>query len=263
MTLPFWLPETDTKVAAVVGPVFGGVFTDKLNWRWCFMINPPLCAISVAGIGFLCPKYSKPKSQASFRERIKKLDYIGPPIFLLGVTCLLLSLQWGGIQYAWNSPILIGLFCGFGVFMAIWMYSQHRLQERATIRPRLFIQRTVLFTAIYSFFYVGFQVVTYYLPLYFQAVKETTAMESSIYILPIVISVTITAAIGGVLLSVVGYVVPFMIGGCAIASTGIGLISTFGVSTPFSRLFGYQVMTGIGVGLSLQVKQSTLIKTNK
>src|SRR5271155_5408696 len=55
--------------------------------------------------------------------------------------------------------------------MPVWAYSPYRLGEKATIPPRLLLQRSVFFSSMYSFLYVGFQVVGYYLPLYFQAVK--------------------------------------------------------------------------------------------
>lgn len=183
-----------------------------------------------------------------------EVDYIGPVLFIPGIICLLLALQWGGVTTTWRSPVIICLFIGGGILILSWMYSQYRLGERATVPTRLITIRTVFFAAIYGFFFYGsFVILTFYLPLYFQAIKGSTATVSAIDTLPLIVALTLSSITGGVLISMVGYCTPFMIVGTLIMTVGVGLLSTMGTETSFGALLGYQVMAGVGLGVNLTV----------
>ena len=229
------------------------MLTDTIGWRWCFWINLPLGAITVAGIALVMKTPGNLENTKTWKEKLQEIDYIGPLLFMPASTCLLLALQWGGAVYAWNSPAIIGLFCASGALIPIWIWSQIKQGERATIPIRLITQRTVLFSSVYSAFFGAFQVLCYYIPLYFQAVKGSTATESGIQSLPLILAATVAAIIGGILLSIIGYVPPFMIGGTVIMTVGVGLLSTFDVNTSSAIWIGYQIIAGIGSGLNLQV----------
>jgi MFS family permease len=92
-------------IAAIVGPILGGVFTDQLTWRWCFWINLPfggLTIVTVAGF-FKSPK--RDFSHITFKQKIKEMDLIGATFLIGAIVCLLLALQWGG-SYLLRTKIM-------------------------------------------------------------------------------------------------------------------------------------------------------------
>lgn len=256
--IPFLSFFVDKQVASFVGPILGGVFTDKATWRWCFYINLPFGIIAITGVMSFLQNPSHLTTNKSFKARLFAFDYIGPTLFIIGSTCLLLALQWGGLQYSWNSPIIVSLLCGSGIITVLWVYSQVRLGERATIPIRLILQRTVFFSALYSFFTgSAFMIPVFYLPLYFQAVKSTSATTSAVDILPLIVGLT-ASSIGGIFLlkMVNGYYTSCMILGASLLSVGLGLLSTLKPDTTLGHWLAYQFIAGLGSGINIQVSKS-------
>jgi hypothetical protein len=108
-------------------------------------------------------------------------------LFLPAITCLLLALEWGAAEYSWSSPRLIALLVVFAVlFLAfvVWQYCTRH--TTATVPARIVFQRSVAFGG-FSQFCVGSTMLTVsiYVPLWFQAIKEVSAMQSGINTIPL------------------------------------------------------------------------------
>lgn len=182
-----------------------------------------------------------------------KLDLIGNAILIPAVICLLLALQWGGSKYPWKSATVIGLFVGFAGLTILFIASQLWLGEKGTLPPRLFKNRNIVFAMAFAFFFgAGFFAIIYYLAIYFQSVKGSSATKAGIQLLPLLISTVISSIATGGLISAVGYYVPIMLFCMICFSIGSGLITTFSLTTSFGQWFGYQVLAGAGVGVGFQ-----------
>jgi predicted MFS family arabinose efflux permease len=122
-------------------------------------------------------------------QRILKLDLIGASILVPAVICLLLALQWGGSTYPWKSSKIIGLFVGFGLLAAIFIFSQIKLGDKGTLPPRLFKNRNVVCALAFALFFgSGFFAIIFYIAIYFQSVKGSSATHAGIQLLPLLIS---------------------------------------------------------------------------
>ncbi|KAI9035222.1 uncharacterized protein KD926_004269 [Aspergillus affinis] len=240
-------------IGTSLGPFIGGTIVSNTTWRWVFYLNLPIGGVGlVLLILFLQVNYNR---EMSIGEKLKRLDYFGNLLLISTIVSILIALSWGGTRYPWSSghviaPLIIGLL---GIPAFIFLQGTPLVKEPTT-PLRLFSNRTSTIAFFNTFIHglVSFWIL-YMLPVYFQAVLQSSPERSGVQLLPTVISMIPIAGVSGAILSKTGNYRILQIVGFALLTIGLGTFTVLGPGSSTAAWTLTQMVAAFGGGVIMPV----------
>jgi len=231
-------------LSSVIGPTLGGFITDALSWHWIFYINLPLGIPVLVG---LIREF--PNIRAEGRHH--RLDVLGVVTLVLAVVPLLLALSWGGVQYPWGSPQVVGALVLSALMTGAFLAVEARHPE--PILPLFIFRNRVVVISLLAIFITGFGMfgAIVFIPLFFQGVLGASATSSGSFLTPMMLGVVVGSALSGQALSRLGGHYRLQsLAGLAVMGLGTYFVSRMTPETTYARAVVNIVVLGFGLGVT-------------
>jgi EmrB/QacA subfamily drug resistance transporter len=241
-------------LAAALGPVIGGLLVEA-DWRWVFLVNVPVAAITLA-VGLRVLPQARP-SAAELAE--PRPDVLGAALFTAGIGVLALGLTKAS-DWGWTSASVIGLIVAAVAALALfgWRSARH---PAPVVEPRLLrLPAFGIATAANVLFGAGFGAMLLLVTLWCQDVWGWPALKAGLAVAPGPLMVPFLSVGAGPLARRIGPG-PVAAAGCLVYAGGCvfwRLSLQLAPDYPATMLPG-MLMTGIGVGLTLPTLVSAAV----
>ena len=245
-TLYFGLAEVMWALAGGLGPIIGGAFTELVSWRWCFWINLPISGTAFLLLVLFLDVHN-PRTRVW--EGVKAIDWFGTLSILAVILLLLLGLDFGGAIFPWSSPKVICLIVFGTLMIGVFLWTERNLAKYPLLPLSMFKSWSNNAAFAVCFCHgLSFITAEYYMPLYFQAVKQASPLRSGILILPITVPEALAGIVTGVVIHQTGrYREPTWFG-MTLFTIGLGLFIMLNRTSSVAAIAAFEVIEGFGSG---------------
>ncbi|MGC4109785.1 MAG: MFS transporter [Nocardioides sp.] len=229
-------------IAAAIGPFLGGGLVEFASWRWIFLINAPLAALTVV----VALRYV-PETRAESDGPFDALGAALAAVFLGGLTYWLI--EWR-TSFA-LAALVVGVLAG-AAFLLVEHRSRHPMMPLSMFASRNFSAANAMTLLVYA----ALGAIMFFLVIDLQTVLGYGALQAGLATLPLTIVMLLLAARGGQLGARIGPRIPMTVGPIVMA-VGVGWLSRVDAGTSY-WLGVLPPVVVFGLGLSLMVAPLTM-----
>ncbi|GGE74635.1 MDR family MFS transporter [Nesterenkonia cremea] len=240
--------------SSVAGPLLGGWLTVGPGWRWALWMNVPLGLLALVMVVLLL------RLPARSRSGHGRIDVTGMMLLGLATSAAVLLSTWGGVEYDWTSPLILGLagvaVVAGGLFILVEWRAQEPVMPLLLFRNRNFVLTMFagLITGVAMFGALS------YMPTYLQMVTGYSPAVAGLLMIPMMGMMLTASIVMGRRTAKTGRYKRIMVVGSLLTALSLALLSTLHADTPVILECLYMGIMGLGLGCTMQLL--TLVAQN-
>lgn len=234
-----------TAVAVAIGPLFGGIVTTFLTWRYGFAFE-----LIVLLIIFIFSGKIK-NYKASLTK--KDFDITGSILLIFGLT----SFIFGVLLLEENVLITVGLVVMSLIILSLFASYEYRIKQRGKTPlldvNMLKVRNISIGTLIRLITCLAIAGSLFAMPIFLQGVLKFDAFTTGLYLLPLTIAILLSSLLAPRLAGKINHKILMSIGFLVAMFSSTILSTQFTVSTTFSTIAPGMFLLGFGIGIVLSL----------
>lgn len=237
-------------ISAALGPIVGGVLVEHVSWESVFYINAPIALIALI-IGGLTIRESRSEAD-EHNPDLPGIVTLSGGMFLM-VFGLVKAQAWG-----WGDAKTLGFIVGGLLVLALFVLIELRTPQ-PMLPMRLFANRSLsVGTVVVLINFFAMMGVMFFMTLYLESVQGLSPVAAGVRMLPISVTLIISASIGGFVTEKLGPRIPMVVGMIAVA-IALALLTQLEATSSYGALWPAFVLLGIGIGWVMTASSEAIV----